>query len=49
MLNDVMCGVGHCPTYYLNKQESHISEVQSINTADTEVQTPLFAWIKKVL
>ena len=49
ILNDVMCGVGRCPTYYLNRQESHISEVQSINTADTEVQTPLFAWIKKVL
>ncbi len=48
MLRDVMCKQGRCPRYQINKMESHISEVSSINSDDTEVQTPLFAWIKKV-
>jgi triacylglycerol lipase len=49
MLRDVLCKAGSCPHYHLNKQESHISEVQSINTGDTEVSGPIFAWFKSVL
>jgi acetyl esterase/lipase len=48
MLRDEMCKMGRCPRFQMNAKESHISEVQSVNSADTEVQVPLFAWIKQV-
>ena len=48
LLNDVLCRAGHCPRYQLNKGESHMSQGYSINTADTGVSAPLFAWFKTI-
>ncbi len=48
MLRDLMCKQGRCPRFQVNKMESHISEVSAINSDDKEVETPLFAWMKKV-
>jgi triacylglycerol lipase len=49
MLRDVLCKAGNCPTYLLSKKQSHISEVQSINSEDKGVEAPVFAWFKRVL
>jgi BD-FAE len=40
-------GVGHCPTMLYLKDESHMSEVFSIDTPDQTVSGPILAWIKK--
>jgi hypothetical protein len=42
-------GTGHCPTLMLFKEESHMSEVFSLDTPDQNVAGPVLAWIKKVL
>jgi pimeloyl-ACP methyl ester carboxylesterase len=56
-LHDAMCAVdgpnakngdGHCPTMLFLRGESHMSEVFSIDTADTIVSGPILAWIKRV-
>jgi triacylglycerol lipase len=49
MLRDVLCQAGDCPGYLLSKGQSHISEVESINSADKGVETPVFGWFKTVL
>ena len=41
-------GVGHCPTMLYMKDESHMSEVFSIDTPDKTVSGPIIAWIKKI-
>ena len=41
-------GVGHCPTMLYLKDESHMSEVFSIDTPDLTVSGPILAWIKKI-
>jgi Carboxylesterase family len=48
-LHDELCkeGPAHCPTMLFEKGESHMSEVFSIDTADTIVSGPILAWIKK--
>jgi acetyl esterase/lipase len=48
MLKGQLCDAGHCPNYQLSKGESHISQVMSINTADTIVSGPVFRWVKTV-
>jgi triacylglycerol lipase len=48
MLNDQLCAAGHCPKYQLNKGQSHMSQVMGINSADTSVSGPVFAWITSV-
>ena len=49
-LHDELCkdGPDHCPTLLFAKGESHMSEVFSIDTADTTVSGPILAWMKKV-
>ena len=49
-LHDELCkdGPDHCPTMLFAKQESHMSEVFSIDTKDTIVSGPILEWIKKV-
>lgn len=50
-LHDELCkegGPDHCPTMLFAKQESHMSEVFSIDTKDTSVSGPILEWIKKV-
>jgi hypothetical protein len=49
-LHDEMCQAGeaHCPTMLFLKQESHMSEVFSIDTPDKTVSGPILAWMKKV-
>jgi triacylglycerol lipase len=49
-LHDELCkdGPDHCPTLLFAKGESHMSEVFSIDTADTIVSGPILAWMKKV-
>jgi hypothetical protein len=41
-------GVGHCPAMLFAKDESHMSEVFSIDTDDTIVSGPILAWMKKI-
>jgi acetyl esterase/lipase len=48
ILKDQLCLAGHCPKYQVSKGESHISQVMSVNTADTSVSGPVFTWIKSV-
>lgn len=48
ILHDAMCEAGRCPRFRLNLAESHISQVMSVNSADTSVSAPIFAWIKQV-
>jgi len=49
-LHDELCqeGPDHCPTMLFAKQESHMSEVFSIDTKDTIVSKPILEWIKKM-
>jgi hypothetical protein len=49
-LHDELCKEGpeHCPTMLFEKGESHMSEVFSIDTADTTVSGPILKWMKKV-
>jgi Carboxylesterase family len=45
---DAKDGVGHCPTMLYLKDESHMSEVFSIDTPDQTVSGPILAWMKKI-
>lgn len=47
-LRDQLCKGGHCPTYALFKDHSHISEVMSPDTKDTSVTGPILKWMKSV-
>jgi len=51
-LSDELCKNGekesHCPMMLYFKQESHMSEVFSIDTDDKTVSSPILAWMKKV-
>ena len=49
-LHDELCKAGpeHCPAMLFAKEESHMSEVFSIDTADQNVSGPILAWMKKV-
>jgi acetyl esterase/lipase len=47
-LKDQLCKAGHCPTYLVFKDHSHISEVMSPNTADDSVTGPILKWIKDI-
>jgi hypothetical protein len=49
-LHDELCkeGPDHCPALLFAKEESHMSEVFSIDTDDKTVSGPILAWIKKV-
>jgi triacylglycerol lipase len=47
-LRDELCKGGHCATYAVFKDHSHISEVMSPNTADTSVTGPILKWMKSV-
>jgi hypothetical protein len=42
LLNDALCGAGRCPRLLHLPDHSHMSEVYSINTADTSVSGPVF-------
>ena len=46
MIRDALCARGRCPGWVLLKDESHISEVYSINTADRSLTDPVLAFIK---
>ena len=41
-------GASHCPTMLYLKDESHMSEVFSIDTPDQTVSGPILAWMKKI-
>jgi BD-FAE protein len=41
-------GAGHCPTMLYLKDESHMSEVFSVDTPDQTVSGPILSWIKKM-
>ena len=45
-LRDQLCKAGHCPTYVVFKDHSHISEVMSADTEDTSVTGPVLKWMK---
>ena len=49
-LHDELCkeGPSHCPTMLLEKGQSHMSEVFSIDSPDTSVSAPILKWMKKV-
>ena len=41
-------GVGHCPTMFMAKDHSHMSEVFSIGSPDKTVSGQILRWIKSV-
>jgi Carboxylesterase family len=45
---DELCKAGHCPSYAVFKDHSHISEVMSPDTSDTSVTGPILKWMKSV-
>ncbi len=49
-VHDELCkeGPSHCPAMLFAKNESHMSEVFSIDTSDQTVSAPILAWIKRV-
>jgi hypothetical protein len=47
-LKDQLCMAGHCPTVAAFKDHSHMSEVFSPGSPDTEVSGPILKWIKSV-
>lgn len=49
-LHDAMCKMGpsHCPTMLFERNESHMSEVFSIDTADKTVSGPILKFIKSI-
>jgi hypothetical protein len=47
-LKDQLCMAGHCPTVAVFKDHSHMSEVFSPGSPDTEVSGPILKWIKSV-
>jgi triacylglycerol lipase len=47
-LRDELCKAGHCATYMVYKDHSHISEVMSPDTADTSVTGPILKWMKSI-
>ena len=49
-LHDELCkkGPDRCPALLMAKDESHMSEVFSIDTGDKTVSGPILAWMKKV-
>lgn len=50
-LSDALCQAGpsHCPTLLVAKDESHMSEVFSIDTPDQAVSGPVLAFIRQTL
>jgi hypothetical protein len=47
-LKDQLCMAGHCPTVAVFKDHSHMSEVFSPGSPDTEVSGPILKWMKGV-
>jgi hypothetical protein len=49
-LHDELCKLGQdkCPTQLFARRHNHMSEVFSIDTADTSVSGPILEWIQKV-
>jgi len=47
-LRDELCKAGHCATYMVYKDHSHISEVMSPDTPDDSVTGPILKWMKSV-
>ncbi|HYA49606.1 MAG TPA: hypothetical protein VEG33_00385, partial [Streptosporangiaceae bacterium] len=45
LLRDALCKAGRCPTTLTLKGHSHMSEVYSINTADTVLSDALRAFV----
>jgi hypothetical protein len=48
VLKEQLCKAGRCPTVMVSKDQSHISEVMSVNTSDDSVSGPILKWIKSV-
>jgi len=48
VLKEQLCKAGHCPTVMVSKDQSHISEVMSVNTADDSVSGPILKWLRSV-
>lgn len=48
VLHKALCDAGKCPGYAIYKDHGHMSEVFSVNTADTSVTRPILAWMKTV-
>lgn len=46
LLNDALCEAGKCPRLLYLPHHNHLSEVYSINTADTSVSAPIFDFAK---
>jgi hypothetical protein len=49
-LHDDLCKLGadHCPAMFLAKGQNHMSELFSIDTADTSVSGPILKWMQSV-
>ena len=43
-----LCAVGHCPTYAVYKDHSHISQMYSVGTPDTSVSGPVLQFLSAI-
>jgi acetyl esterase/lipase len=47
-VNKALCGAGHCPTYVVLKDHSHVSQNYAIGTADVSLSGPVLQFIGKI-
>lgn len=47
-IHEELCGVGRCPTMFMAKDHSHMSEVFSIGTDDETVSGAILDWIQSI-
>ena len=43
-----LCDAGHCPTYAVFKDHSHVSQIYSVGTADTSVSGPILQFLQSI-
>ena len=46
--NKALCAVGHCPTYAVYKDHSHVSQMYSIGTPDMSVSGPVLKFLSAI-
>lgn len=46
--NKELCAAGHCPTYAVYKDHSHVSQMYSVGTPDTSVSGPVLKFLTSI-
>ena len=45
-MKDALCRAGRCPRFVMLSNHSHMSEIYSVNTADTGLTTEIVRFVK---